>query len=285
VFEVAARKLNFSLAAQELCVTQGAVSKQIKLLEQHLELALFDRLNGRLQLTAAGQQYLPTVMSTLDQIQSATAGLQQFSHTTRHVTIDVTPSFSSLWLIPRLAQLNTLCPEIKLTIISGDGNYQFHQASADIAIRCLPLSLTHDNASLLREEKMLPLIHPDLCQARPINQREDLLRHPLLVHTTRPQLWHRFINSQISRSGTTPVDQFFHGFEHFYMSLEAAKHRQGIALVPDFLAEGALTSGELLNPLDISDTSGYGFYFLTPSYRHANPTIQTLFEWFRSSLS
>ncbi|MHA2938053.1 LysR substrate-binding domain-containing protein [Vibrio sp. RC27] len=283
-FEVAARKLSFSLAAKELCVTQGAVSKQIKLLEQYLELPLFDRINGSLKLTEEGRQYLPTIMSALDQIQTSTSRLQQFSQETKHITIDVTPSFSNLWLIPRLTQLNQLVPNMKLNIISGDGYYQFHQSSADIAIRCLTLSLTHDNATLLRSETMLPLVHRDFLDSHPMENSTDLLALPLLMHTTRPQIWDQFISQQVNQGELSSNPNFYHGFEHFFMSIEAAKHKQGVALVPDFLAEAALTSGELVNPLNLSFASGYGFYFLAPSYRQSSPIIQTLYEWFDKSL-
>ena len=284
VFEVAARKLSFSKAAEELCVTQGAISKQIKALEEHLQLALFDRTNTGLQLTKAGKQYLPTIMAALEQIQSSTANLQQLESSYHSLTLNITPSLSNLWLIPRLKSLGKALPNLRLNMISGDGVFKFHQASADIAIRCLPLSLSHENSILLAEEVLLPVIHPDLLKDHPIEQNEDLLKHPLLMHTTRPQLWSQFLGNILLDGNQTLTPSFHHGFEHFFMSIEAAKQKQGIALVPDFLASDFIKRGELLNPLDIRYRSSYGFYFLVPSYRQQHDQVQQFYQWLQSEI-
>jgi DNA-binding transcriptional LysR family regulator len=285
VFEVAARKLSFSKAAEELCVTQGAISKQIKSLEEHLELALFDRTNTGLKLTKAGKQYLPTIMSALEQIQSSTANLQQQESSSQSLTLNITPSLSNLWLIPRLNKLSESLPNLRLNMVSGDGVFQFHQASADIAIRCLPLSLSHENSTLLAEEVLLPVIHPDLLSKIPINTVSDILKHPLLMHTTRPQLWSQFLNRVLTEDKDTHSTCFHHGFEHFFMSLEAAKQKQGIALVPNFLALEFIEKGELVNPLNIQYKSSYGFYFLVPAYRQQNDQVQQFYQWLQGEIN
>ena len=284
VFEVAARKLSFSKAAEELCVTQGAISKQIKALEEHLQLALFDRTNTGLQLTKAGKQYLPTIMSALEQIQSSTANLQQLENNHHSLTLNITPSLSSLWLIPRLKRLSESLPNLRLNMVSGDGVFQFHQASADIAIRCLPLSLSHENSTLLAEEVLLPVIHPDLLLDIPINEAADLVKHPLLMHTTRPQLWSQFLGSVLTEGSQAKTSHFHHGFEHFFMSLEAAKQKQGIALVPDFLASEFIKKGELVSLLGIRYKSSYGFYFLVPSYRQQHDQVQQFYQWLQDEI-
>ncbi|OUR66690.1 hypothetical protein A9Q77_11025 [Marinomonas sp. 42_23_T18] len=284
VFEVAARKLSFSKAAEELCVTQGAISKQIKSLEEHLQLALFDRTNSGLQLTKAGKQYLPTIMSALEQIQSSTANLQQLENNSHSLTLNITPSLSSLWLIPRLKRLSDTLPNLRLNMVSGDGVFQFHQASADIAIRCLPLSLSHENSTLLAEEVLLPVIHPDLLAELPINKATDLVKHPLLMHTTRPQLWSQFLSSVLTEEKQTKAPYFHHGFEHFFMSLEAAKQKQGIALVPDFLASEFIKKGELVSLLGIRYKSSYGFYFLVPAYRQQHDQVQQFYQWIQDEI-
>lgn len=278
-FEVAARKLSFSKAAVELCVTQGAISKQIKSLEEHLQLALFDRTTTGLALTKAGKQYLPTIMAALEQIQSSTANLQQLETNNHSLTLNITPSLSHLWLIPRLERLTDALPNLRLTMVSGDGAFQFHQASADIAIRCLPLSLSHENSTLLAEEVLIPVIHPDLLAQAPISQAEDILNHPLLMHTTRPQLWSQFLSSTLAEKKQAQIPNYHHGFEHFFMSLEAAKQKQGIALVPDFLASEFIKRGELVNVLNMRYQSSFGFYFLAPSYRQQNEQVQHFYQW------
>ncbi|ETX09781.1 LysR family transcriptional regulator [Marinomonas ushuaiensis DSM 15871] len=298
VFEVAARKLSFSQAAMELCVTQGAVSKQIKALEEHLQLPLFYRTPKGLELTAPGKLYLPTIMSALEQIHSSTVTLQQFSAEVQHLVLDISPSLSSLWMIPRLHLLDERFPSLRLSLISGDGAYQFNQSSADVAIRCLPLSLSHQNATLLTKEILLPVMHKDLLVNSPINEAKDLLKHSLIRPTTRPQLWNQCFNRFIGDDYGDNVPTSRHAFEHFFMSLEVVKQKQGIALIPEFLVENllidnqnedeqieSLSNKELVNPLGLKYESGYGYYFLTPSFRHQDPMIKQLLEWFQVNLS
>lgn len=283
VFEVAARKLSFSQAAKELFVTQGAVSKQIKRLESHLDVALFDRQGSGLRLTQAGKQFLPTVIEALDQIQSASSYLSQQTQSVERFTVDVTPSFSSLWLIPRLESLRATIPSLHLDISAGDGGYQFHSSSADIAVRCLPLSVGDDKAVLLRAERLLLVAGAKRLARSPIDCPDDLLSHPLLMHTTRPQLWRQCLdNWGVANSDLLHTS---HGVEHFYMSLEAARQQLGLALVPDFLAEHAIASGELVNPLGLAYDSGFGFYFLAPSYRSDHKLVCQLRTWFKTQLA
>lgn len=290
VFEVAARKLSFSQAAEELNVTQSAVSKQIKALEQYLQLTLFERTASGLVLTPAGQQYLPTVMQALGQIQQATHRLQQAQDAPRNLTLSISTSLTSLWLIPRLDALEAQFPQLRLHIVSGDGDYQFHPDSADLAIRCLPLIASdiakpHQHASLLLKETLIPLIHPDLLQRTPIHRAEDLLQHELIRPTTRPQLWPQCLAALLTTTGPTQAPRYHHAFEHFFMALEAAQRGQGIALIPDFLAEEALTQGRLVNPLGLRYPSGYGYYFLMPAYRRQHALNQQLFDWFHQAFA
>lgn len=284
-FEVAARRLNFSAAARELCVTQGAVSKQVQLLEQYLEQPLFERTPGGLQLTEAGRQYLPAVSQAIETIQSATAMLLQQSGTAASLTLNLTPSFSNLWLIPRLGQLRAAIPELNLAMVVGDGEFRFQGSETDMAIRCLPLSLSREHASLLVEEVLCPVLHPDLLHQHPLREAADLLYHPLLAHTTRPQLWRQFLQQLPGTQPRLSSARYNHGFEHFYMSLEAARCRQGVALVPDFMAAAALQAGEVVNPLGIRYRSGYGFYFLVPPYRDRTPGVQRFRLWLQQQLN
>jgi LysR family glycine cleavage system transcriptional activator len=281
-FEVAARKLSFSKAADELYVTQGAVSKQIKLLEEYLEQALFERSAGGLRLTDSGQEYLAAISESLELIRKATARVQQSKGAANSLKIDLIPSFSMLWLIPRLEQLQRELPELKLTQVVGDGPYRFEANSADLAIRCLPLSESLHYAELLISETLIPVIHPSLVESDPIAEPEDLLKHPLLSHITRPQLWISFLKSLGITRLSDP--QYRHGFEHFYMSLEAARIQQGVALVPDYMAADLIAKGELVSPLDLRYPSGYGYYFLTPAYQASNSLILKLLQWIKTNL-
>lgn len=283
IFEVAARSLSFSRAAQELFVTQGAVSKQIKLLEDFLGKPLFERTATGLVLTEAGREYLPGVSESLETIRKVTAKVQQSQQERNTLVLNLIPSFSSLWLIPRLADMHHQIPSLSLTQVAGDGPYRFDENSADMAIRCLPLSRSIDNAELLVRETLVPVIHPQRLQRHPIHQPDDLFDHPFLMHITRPQLWGSFIQKLELQSERTP--EYRHGLEHFYMLLEAAHQQQGIALIPDFMAQDVLARGELVSPLDLRFSSGYGYYFLTPAFQTQPQLVEDFKVWLKRQLS
>lgn len=282
-FEVAARSLSFSRAADELFVTQGAVSKQIKLLEEFLGKALFERTPSGLVLTEAGREYLPGVSESLESIRKVTARVQQTQKERNNLVFNLIPSFSSLWLIPRLAQMHHEIPSLNLTQIVGDGPYRFHENSADMAIRCLPLSRSHENAELLIEETLIPVIHPARLERHPVESVEQLLDHPLLVHVTRPQLWGSFLKSIDLQ--TTRQPEYRHGLEHFYMLLEAARQQQGVALLPNFMVQDSLERGELVSLLDIHFASGYGYYFMTPAFQARPQLVSDFRQWLKRELS
>lgn len=281
-FEVAARSLSFSRAADELFVTQGAVSKQIKLLEDFLGKALFERTASGLVLTEAGREYLPGVSESLENIRKVTARVQQTQQERNNLVFNLIPSFSSLWMIPHLAQMHQAIPSLNLTQIVGDGPYRFDENSADMAIRCLPLSRSRENAELLIEETLIPVIHPARLKRHPVASFDQLLDHPLLMHITRPQLWGNFLKSLELQSSRAP--EYRHGLEHFYMLLEAARQQQGIALLPDFMVRETLERGELVSLLDIRYASGYGYYFMTPAFQ-AQPQLVSDFKgWLKEQL-
>ncbi|GAB3481795.1 LysR substrate-binding domain-containing protein [Marinomonas epiphytica] len=286
-FESAARKLSFSQAALELNVTQGAISKQIKLLEAHLQTALFDRNANGISLTQAGKQFLPGIMQALQTIQSSSAQLQQQHSHAQQLKINLIPSLATLWFIPRLRQLAERFPELTLQLEVGDGAFQFHQQSADIAVRCLPLSLTHEHAVLLCKEKLIPVIHPELAQQHPLQKPEDLYEYPLITHTTRPQLWPQFMSHAVQdlSHNIQAKAQYSHGFEHFFLSLEAAKNQQGVALVPDIFAHKDIQEGKLISPLSLRINSGYGYYFLSPNHHQLAPVVQGFKNWLVNELN
>lgn len=282
-FEVAARSLSFSRAADQLFVTQGAVSKQIKLLEEFLGKALFERTASGLVLTEAGREYLPGVSESLENIRKVTARVQQTQQERNNLVFNLIPSFSSLWLIPRLAKMHHDIPSLNLTQVVGDGPYRFDENSADMAIRCLPLSRSRENAELLIEETLIPVIHPARLARHPVASAEQLLDHPFLMHITRPQLWGNFIKGLDMQTARQP--EYRHGLEHFYMLLEAARQQQGIALLPDFMVQDSLDRGELVSLLDIRYASGYGYYFMTPAFQTQPQLVSDFKQWLKRELS
>ncbi|MEJ6122185.1 LysR substrate-binding domain-containing protein [Vibrio sp. 2-Bac 85] len=280
-FVAVANNLSFSKAAKELFVTQGAVSKQISVLEQQLQQPLFSRhLNG-IKLSSAGESYLPKIIEALEIIQYATTSLSTKDHAQEVLTLNVTPSFASLWLVPRIEAFHHLNNKIQVSIKTGDGLINQTNGDSDLSIRCLPISQHYENATLLRRERLVLVASAKLMMNNPITCIEDIKKQTLIPHITRPHLWEQFkkykglvYNSQYSATG----------FEHFYMSLEAAKDGLGLALLPDFMVEGSLQSGDLVNPLNLSMQTSYGYYVFIPSYRLSSRKIYEFSRWLNHCL-
>ncbi|OMH38057.1 LysR substrate-binding domain-containing protein [Motiliproteus sp. MSK22-1] len=264
-FEAAARCLSFSRAAQELCVTQGAISKQVQQLEHYLDQILFERLSSGIRLTAAGERYFPVISQSLDSIQSATSLLKQTSKHESVVSLEVTPSFSSLWLIPRLKEFTAKHPDIHLEISTGDGHVHSKDIHGDIAVRCLPLG-SYADSHLLLAERLWLVASPQQQIEQPLMGIEELGRQTLLPHLTRPQLWQTLLTGQLA-TRVPPSLTFGTGFEHFYMTMEAILQGAGIGLVPGFMVRPKVEKGALVNLLNIRFDSGYGYYMIVPAYK------------------
>jgi LysR family glycine cleavage system transcriptional activator len=275
-FVAVANNMSFSKAAKELFVTQGAVSKQILVLEQQLNQPLFERhLNG-IELSSAGERYLPKIIEALEIIQYATEDLLQIKKTEEVLTLNVTPSFASLWLVPQIEMFHRLNSNIRVRIKTGDGLVKKLDGDSDIIIRCLPISKHYANATLLRQENLVLVASPDVVQKNPIINIQDIQKHTFIPHITRSHLWEQFKKHK----GITYNTQYSHvGFEHFYMSLEAVKDGSGLALLPDFMIENLVNNEQLINPLNISMETSYGYYLFVPSYRLSSRKIYEFINW------
>src|SRR6266566_2141099 len=180
-FEAAARTLSFTKAAEELFITQSAVSRQIKALEQHLGLRLFERRPRSLQLTESGQALYRIATDVLDRLQSATDRLKAETRA-RQLSITTTTGFASLWLIPRLRRFTSLHPDIDVRISATTDALNLERSLIDLAIRyCKPESVPEGAVRLFGEE-VIPVCSRALLRdkARPLRQPRDLVHHTLL---------------------------------------------------------------------------------------------------------
>ncbi|KFI13271.1 LysR family transcriptional regulator [Vibrio coralliilyticus] len=277
-FIAVAHHQSFSRAAEELYVTQGAVSKQIAILEQMVGQPLLERQLNGIELTIAGKQYLPKVIEALEIIQHATASLIQSDTQQELLTIDVTPSFASLWLLPKIEEFRRLHPQLQVKIRTRENTQLKLAGESDIALRCLPLSQHYEHSQLLCQEKLL-LIGEQSASCSDINS--VLTQHALIPHTTRPQLWELF---KLEHQCAESLNYYGVGYEHFYLSLEAVKRGKGLALVPDFMASEMLENDQVSNLLGLSMLSGYGYYLSVPNYRLASRKVQLFHQWLRDEL-
>ncbi len=294
VFEAAARHLSFSRAAEELGVTQGAVSRQIKTLEDHLGMKLFRRLTRALELTEAGSEYLPAMREAFDRMEQATQGLMRRRY--RDVlTVSVLPTFAIRWLIPRLGSFTDTNPSIEVRMITSILPVNFAREDIDVAIRVgrldeqdseqhgprIELSMTEDwtgvHADLVTPDVLIPVCSAALRDGDPpLREPADLARHTLLHITTRPNAWPDWLRAV----GLAPFDREDEpAFGHFFMSLQAATEGRGVAVVPEILVASDLVAGNLVKPFDVSVESDGAYYLLCRQHQRDNANIAAFRQW------
>jgi LysR family glycine cleavage system transcriptional activator len=285
-FEAVARQLSFSKAADELHVTPGAVSQQIRSLEELLGTRLFDRTRRSVALTDAATRMLPDVQAGLEMLSRAVSSKTALFGE-RTLTISVAPSFASKWLLPRLASFYEQHPDIDLRISATVGLADFKRDNVDLAIRLGHGSYPGLHAESLFAESLTPLCAPDLLRRKGrLKKPDDLRKHRLIHDTSIPGGgeqggWERWL----ALAGAKQVSaQRGARFTLAELAMQAAIDGAGVVLGRVVLAEGDLAAGRLVRPfktvlpLDVS-------YFLVKS-NAASPRqeIQCFRDWLFSSL-
>lgn len=273
-FEVASRHLNFRLAAEELGVTQAAVAQQIRQLEAELGLKLFERLPRTLAPTEAGRSYAASIRRALETIAEATDNLRPAP---LHLTISVTPSFASRWLIPRLPDFTAAHPGIELRIVATDRLSDFRTDAVDLAVRLArPPFGAGVNAELLYEQQIISVGSPLLLEklgdpAVP----ENFTRYPLL-HDAH-DFWPAFLEAVFPESAPRPGQNI--RFNQTTLALEAAIAGQGLALTSRFLVEDDIARGRLVALFGIELPAEAGFYVLSPKRPRHPEQSATVRRW------
>lgn len=274
-FEAAGRHLSFTRAANELNVTQAAISHQIKSLEDHLGLPLFRRLNRALLLTEEGQYYLPSVSRALDDLRKATEQLLQ-RDASGVLTVTVLPSFAARWLVPRLGRFLQAHPDIEVRIAPTLDLADFAQGDVDIAIRYGYGSYPGLYSERFMSEDIYPVCSPDLLQGlKPLTQPEDLQHHHLL-HDDGIVEWRLWLLA----AGIDDID-LNRGtfFTDSSMLIQAAIAGHGVALGRSVLVEDDIAAGRLVRPFALSLPTEYAYYIVYPEASAERPKIVAFREW------
>ena len=277
-FEAAARHLSFTKAAEELYVTQAAISHQVKALEEALGLPLFRRYNRRLVLTEAGQAYLPPLRDALDAIAAATGRLKQLE-ATGSLTVSVLPSFAAKWLLPRLSRFRTDHPEIDVLVQASNHLTDFRHDGVDVAIRYgfgdYPGLETH----YLMGDELFPVCSPRLPRGSPpLAEPRDLAAHTLL-HDTQSGATATWEN-WLATAGVTGVDATRGpGFTDSSLMLQAAIDGQGVALGRRALVGNDLEAGRLVVPFGPHLRSNLRYFMVTPAGSGERPKIRAFRDW------
>ncbi|WP_394205575.1 LysR substrate-binding domain-containing protein [Shewanella waksmanii] len=282
VFEVAARQLHFSQAAQELCITQSAVSHQIKLLEQHFDTALFHRKGRAFSLTEQGQLLYTEVSRIFNELSDINQ--QLLGQPSAAIRLAVFSSFAVKWLIPRLTSFRQLHPEIKVRLDMITEEPSLSDSVADMFITGQSQQ-QHYFQRLLHKERLIPVCSPQRLAEHPIHNVDSLWQHPLLIVDEGPlgMDWHNWSNA--NAIALSPHCQQ-HLFSHVLLAIEAAIAGQGIALASDFMVESDIEAGKLVALELPSVETGFEFNFLCKQRRLKEPAIATFSHWlFNQTLS
>lgn len=273
-FEAAARHCSFTLAAQELHVTQGAVSHQIKALEEELGAPLFERLPNQLRLTRAGAGYMHALGDAFDRIERATGELRQPGGRHR-LAISASPNFAAKWLAPRLGEFAARHPELELRLEQNERHANFVRDGIDVAIRYGDGPWPDLECLRLGDEFLLPVCAPALTGAA----AADGLAGATLLHVHGRQGWHDWFAAQ----GRTAPSAAGIVFNHESAAIDAALAGQGVALARASLVSLALRQGALAAPLPARTALEQAYWLLSPRGAGKDATLRMFADWLRLS--
>lgn len=279
-FEAAARRQSFTAAAEELNLTQSAVSRQIKALEGLLGSDLFVRDRQVVRLTTAGEAYARDVRDALHQISTSTIN---FRANPKGGTLDlaILPTFGTRWLAPRLPAFLEANPGITINLTTRLAPFDFDADALDAAIHFGRAEWPGAGLEPLMGEIVIPAFSAALPGSERFRKPSDLQLTPLLHLTSRPDAWERWF-----RAKGVIIDKA-HGMflDHFATAAQAAISGLGVALLPRFLIEGELARGELVT-VDGGELEGEERYYLTwPTRRASYPPLRAFRTWLRETAS
>jgi len=274
-FEAAARHESFTRAAEELCVTQGAVSHQVKALEAELGVKLFNREHQRLVITEAGRGYLAVVRDAFDRIASGTERLLQRQRTGM-LTVSTSPNFAAKWLVHRLGRFAEAHPDIDLRVSASMHHVDFAREDVDLAIRHGDGQAPGLHVVRLCAEEVFPVCSPKLVGGRNgLRKPADLSRHTLL-HVNDRQEWARWLEAVGVGNG-----EVSHGpvLNQASMAIDAAVDGQGVALARTALAAWDLIGGRLVRPFATALPASFAYWIVCPKATAKLPKIAAFTEW------
>lgn len=280
-FETAARNESFSQAARILNLTQSAVSRQIRLLEEFVEQPLFERVRQRVTLTAAGLLYLDEILPVLQDLEVSTLKLRSFQSLGGGLNIGCYPTLGTRWLLPYLLRFANEAPDITTNTITYLDNEHFDGAIVDIGIMQGTPPWKGLRAESLMAEDMVAVAAPSLL-AEPVQDPVELLEHRLLNHVTRPLSWQIWFETQDCELPDLPSGLFFPQYE---MVIEATVAGYGVSILPLVLIKKELAAGSLcLAHAHVARTEN-AYYLLTPLNKVSIPKINVFRQWLLNELT
>jgi len=278
-FEAAARHQSFTRAARELNVTQAAVSRQIKTLEDHLGRAVFRRVGRTVRLTSEGRRLHDAVMAGLNHIADIVAELRQID-ARPHLTVATTLAFSSFWLIRRIPDFRARFPEIELRIITSDTEFDLLAEEIDVAVRYGNGKWPGLSATRLFTTEVFPVCSRSLLDTIAIRKPADLVNAPLLELEASDKSWFNWVDwlQEVGIDAKKPRRLFT--FNNWSLLIEAAIDGQGVALGWSPYVNELLELGKLVRPIETVVRPTNASYLITP-LQGANPSSAAFCQWIR----
>jgi len=274
-FEAAARHLSFTRAAEELHVTQTAISHQIKALEERLGVRLFRRLPRGLVLTDEAQLFLPPIRAAFDQIAAATERLTK-DQGGGVLTVSALPSFAAKWLVPRIGRFRAACPDIEMRVSASSQLVDFARDDVDVAIRVGRGEYPGLRTERLFGDTLFPVCSPTLLDGpSPLAAPEDLRHHTLLSGDEYPG-WAKWLEHAGVSGIEVPRGPLF---DDSSMVLQAAIEGHGVALARGVLAADDLAAGRLVKPFELSLPFHLAYFLVCPEATAERPKIRAFREW------
>lgn len=281
-FEAAARNLSFTRAAEELHVTQAAISHQVKALEDFLDVKLFTRRSRDLLLTEEGQLYWPPIRDLFEKLAEATERVRAKARKAAGpLSVSVVPTFAVQWLVPRLSAFNAEFPDIDVRLKASDDEVDFLADNVDVAIYFGNGKWPDMLVDLLLEEALFPVCSPALLKGRkPLKTPQDLANH-VLLHDGSQEAW----RSWLEYAGVSNV-KWQNGpvFSHTAMVLQAAAHGQGVAIGHSVLAQTDLRSGRLVMPFEQKLALDEGYFLVCPPSAAERPKVAAFRQWLLATI-
>ena len=279
-FRAAARHLSFTRAAQELCVTQPAISREVRTLEEQLGRPLFRRVNRSLELTQAGQELFSAVNEALDLIDATTIRLAGSSTT---LAVTTTVALASTWLVSRLPRFAQLHPEIDMRFVASNHMVDLEREHIDVAIRYVPSGAASPSSDKLFDYEQFPVCAPALAddRARPLRTPADLSKHVLLEFETllygRPWFdWQQWFSAMKLRG--VEGAQWLR-FSHYDQVIEAAIKGSGVAVGKRPHLTDHLRDGTLVAPLGVEYVARPGAFHVEVSGAARRDVVEIFVNW------
>lgn len=274
-FEAAARHTSFTLAAEELCVTPGAVSRQILLLEAHLGVRLFRRRHRSVSLTLAGEGYLDGIRTAFDQIHTATRRLDMAGDA-RLLRLKLPPTFAIRWLIPRLASLHARDETLSVQITTSHDPVDFDREDVDAAVQWAPGRMRGVDSHRLFGEVLVPVCSPQV-PIPPGGLPPTAIAREVLMHSIqRPRDWLRWFDAA-AVSGETPNRTLI--FQNSSLTYQGAIEGLGIAIAQLAFVSDELKAGRLVEAHPLKAVTDTAYFLSYPREKAGLAKIRLLHDW------